>query len=284
VVASAAALQTLCGVVAVIATAPTPFNLLAGGLRERQGMEEAVATDRWSSCSAEVSTDQPAAEAFGAAPVHQSVLTRAEADAATTTFSLTEFHIFFHALTISDNDRYSAIIAVLEHRESAMVSSRSAAAAPAADDDNEDEQVLTPEDLRNKAKEDANAKVIEALASIDTAEEACGGLFADEFKLARETLQACTDPLAAGAAAAQNIIRTILMKCPWKKAEKVVKKADRDTRDVVVLRCRALCKHQKDRVGFLQLVVQAYGRELDKEVRAQLLLAYHKDWGCNSSP
>ena len=37
-------------------------------------------------------------------------------------------------------------------------------------------------------------------------------------------------------------------------------------------------------VGFLQLVVQAYGRELDKEVRAQLLLAYHKDWGCNSSP
>ena len=283
VVASAAALQTLCGVVAVIATAPTPFNLLAGGLRERQGMEEAVATDRWSSCSAEVSTDQPAAEAFGAAPVHQSVLTRAEADAATTTFSLTEFHIFFHALTISDNDRYSAIIAVLEHRESAMVSSRSAAAAPAADDDNEDEQVLTPEDLRNKAKEDANAKVIEALASIDTAEEACGGLFADEFKLARETLQACTDPLAAGAAAAQNIIHYIMMNCPCGK-KKALKKAAQDIRDVVVLRCRALCKDPKDRDGFLEQAARAYGSELDKEVRAQLLLAYHKDWGCNSSP
>ena len=282
-VASAAALQTLCGVVAVIATAPTPFNLLAGGLRERQGMEEAVATDRWSSCSAEVSTDQPAAEAFGAAPVHQSVLTRAEADAATTTFSLTEFHIFFHALTISDNDRYSAIIAVLEHRESAMVSSRSAAAAPAADDDNEDEQVLTPEDLRNKAKEDANAKVIEALASIDTAEEACGGLFADEFKLARETLQACTDPLAAGAAAAQNIIHYIMMNCPCGK-KKALKKAAQDIRDVVVLRCRALCKDPKDRDGFLEQAARAYGSELDKEVRAQLLLAYHKDRTGGATP
>ena len=262
-------------------------------------MEEAAC----SSCSTEVTTDQPAAEAFGAAPVHQGALTSAEADAVVMdTFSLQEFRIFFHALTISDNDRYSAIIAVLNQRETqwamvsesscsaaaewAMVSesSCSAAAATAADDDKEKEQVLTPEELRNKAKEDANAKVIEALASIDTAEEACGGLFADEFKLAREKLQACTDPLAAGAAAAQNIIRTILMKCPWKKAEKVVKKADRDTRDVVVLRCRALCKHPKDRNGFLQLAAQAYGRELDKEVRAQLLLAYHKDWGCNSSP
>ena len=267
----------------VFATTPTPCNLLAGGLHKRRGMEEAVAPETCSSCVPEVSTDQPVAEAFGAAPVHQSVLTTAEADAATATFSLPEFRIFFQGLVISGN-RYSAIIAVLKHKESGMVSSCSAAAAPAADEGKkEEEQVLTPQQLRNKAEEDAKAKVIEALASIDNAENTCGGLFAEWFNFARENLEDCTDPLAAGAAAAQNIIHYIMMKCPCGK-KKALKKAAQDIRDVVVLRCRALCKDPKDRDGFLEQAARAYGSELDKEVRAQLLLAYHKDRTGGATP
>ena len=231
----------------------------------------------------EVSTEEPVAAALGAAPVLQSILTSTEADAATATFSLSEWNLFYQGLVDSGN-RYIAIAAVLEHREEsleelAMESSAAAVATHAADEEEEeeDEQVLTPDQLRSMAKEDAEAKVIEALASIDAAEKACGGLFTAKFKLAREKLQACTDPLAAGAAEAQRIIHNILMNCPCAKAEKALKKADRDVRDVVVLRCIALNEHPQDRDGFLELAAQAHGGELDKEVRAQLLLAYHKD-------
>ena len=66
------------------------------------------------------------------------------------------------------------------------------------------------------------------------------------------------------------------MRCPL-DAEKAVKKADRDVRDVVVLRCRARCTNLKDREGFLEKATEAYDGQLDKEIRAQLLLAYHKD-------
>ena len=231
----------------------------------------------------EVSTEEPVAAALGVVPVLQSILNITEADAATATFSPSEWNLFFQGL-VDSGDRYTAIIAVLEHRASeeslgelAIESSAAVAATYAADEEEDDEQVLTPDQLRSRAKNDAEAKVIEALASIDAAEKACGGLFADMFKLAREKLQACTDPPAAGAAVAQRIIHSILANCPCAKAEKVLKKADRDVRDVVVLRCIAFNEDPKDRDGFLALAEQAYGGKLDKEERAALLLAYHKD-------
>ena len=89
-------------------------------------------------------------------------------------------------------------------------------------------------------------------------------------------LQETTEPLGRGAANAQQLIHEVPMRCP-PAAEKAVKKADRDVRDVVVLRCRARCTNLKDREGFLDKATEAYDGQLDKEIRAQLLLAYHKD-------
>ena len=89
-------------------------------------------------------------------------------------------------------------------------------------------------------------------------------------------LQETTKPLGRGAAQAQQLIHEVLMNCP-PAAEKAVKKADRDVRDVVVLRCRARCTNLKDREGFLEKATEAYDGQLDKEIRAQLLLAYHKE-------
>ena len=133
----------------------------------------------------------------------------------------------------------------------------------------------TAAQMQQKAREDAEAKVAIAVKSIDEAEKACGGHEPD-LVAAKNLLQAQTQPLAAGAAQAQRLIHKVLGTCPT-EAEKAVKKADRDVRDVVVLRCRAECEDPKDRDGFLVKATEAYNGELDKEVRAQLLLAYHKD-------
>ena len=103
------------------------------------------------------------------------------------------------------------------------------------DDDDDEKQVWTPEEMRIKAKKEAEAKVKKALASINAAEKACGGLFADEFKLAR--IRACMDSLATGAAAAERTIRKIMMNCSCAKAMKALKQADRDLSDAVVLEC-----------------------------------------------
>ena len=52
---------------------------------------------------------------------------------------------------------------------------------------------------------------------------------------------------------------------------------DRMMRDEFVRECKCLCKDPKSREEFLKMAEQAYGRQLDKELRAQLLLSYHKD-------
>ena len=258
--------------------------------------------------AAEVTEEVPVATALGAAPVPQSILTEADADAAKATFSLSEFNLFYQFL-VDNKDRFISISEVLRHRYESLVEdddeedddveervlvAECILYTPAAyalypleedeedadddDDDDDEKQVWTPEEMRIKAKEEAEAKVQTALASIDAAEKAFGGLFADEFKLACEKLQACMDPLATGAAAAERIIRKIMMNCFCAKAiMKALKKADRDLRDVVVLQCCSLCKDPKDQKAFLELGEQTYGGAFDdKEYRARLLLAYDK--------
>ena len=260
--------------------------------------------------AAEVTEEVPVATALGAAPVPQSILTEADADAAKATFSLSEFNLFYQFL-VDNKDRFISISEVLRHRYESLVEdddeedddveervlvAECILYTPAVyalypleedeedadddddDDDDDEKQVWTPEEMRIKAKEEAEAKVQTALASIDAAEKAFGGLFADEFKLACEKLQACMDPLATGAAAAERIIRKIMMNCFCAKAiMKALKKADRDLRDVVVLQCCSLCKDPKDQKAFLELAEQTYGGAFDdKEYRARLLLAYDK--------
>lgn len=65
------------------------------------------------------------------------------------------------------------------------------------------------------------------------------------------------------------------------EALSILKTVEHTVRDVVVLRCKFLCKNHKDRDEFLKIAAQAYNGQLDspshKEIRAQLLLAYHKD-------
>ena len=129
--------------------------------------------------------------------------------------------------------------------------------------------------MRQKAREDVEARVDAAVKYIREAEKACGGHEPD-LAQARKVLQAQTPPYAQGAAQAQQLIRKVLGTCPT-EAEKAVRKADRDVRDIVILRCRACCEDPKDRDGFLVKATEAYNGELDKEVRMQLLLAYHKD-------
>ena len=124
-----------------------------------------------------------------------------------------------------------------------------------------------------------------ALESIDAADRACGGNV-PEFGLARQRLQVQTTPLARGAADTHRLVHTVLLTrlqaCRWCdmlsfEADKIVKKADRAVRDVVVLRLLACCDDPRDRDGFMEKATEAYDNDLDKEVRAQLFLAYHKD-------
>jgi hypothetical protein len=129
--------------------------------------------------------------------------------------------------------------------------------------------------MRQDALTTATEKKRKATDSIDVAMAACGAVGEDLMR-ARNLLQKITVPLALGAAEAQKAVHDALVLCTEPEAQKAIKRADRDVRDVVVLLCRAECDDPKDREGFLQKILDAYDQDLDKEVRAQLLLAYHK--------
>ena len=62
---------------------------------------------------------------------------------------------------------------------------------------------------------------------------------------------------------------------------KDLKRVERMVRDVIVLRCKYMCKDSTSREEFLKVAADAYNDLLDQpthtEIRAQLLLAYHKD-------
>ena len=121
----------------------------------------------------------------------------------------------------------------------------------------------------------AKNKTAEALRSIEIAEHKYGGNVA-ALREAYASLWTNAGPWAHGAANAQQLVRTVLPNCPH-EAEEAVRKADRDVRDVVVLTCSSFCQQTQDRDEFLRYAALSYGGELSNEIRASLLLAYHKE-------
>lgn len=194
------------------------------------------------------------------------------------TFCHAEWMMLFQNVMTADQLVAHAVqeqmMAVLEHREKeeeqAEVQQPAAAAAAAA-------TCMTPEDaegLRQQAIQDANDKIDGAILSILAAQDACGRPV-PELQEALRRLKDRTEPLAQGAADAQRLVHRALEGCP-PGAEKAIKNADRDVRDIVALRCRACCADPKDRDAFLVKAGEAYEGDLDKEVRAQLLLSAKK--------
>ena len=210
----------------------------------------------------------------------ESLMDGDDAAAALATFSTSEHMMFWQMLEENASPQtaqwvrsvLSQFLAQREPTNQEMMTMASAAA------------IQVPPELaeraRREARADAEANVKAAMESIIYAQQilqASGGDGIADLQRAMELLQADTDPLAQGAAQAQQLVHQLLLNCPA-GAQRAVKKADRDMRDIVMLRCRAVCIDPKDRDDFLGRAAEAYGGgELDKEVRAQLLLSYHKD-------
>ena len=62
----------------------------------------------------------------------------------------------------------------------------------------------------------------------------------------------------------------------WENRAKHAEEARCDIRDALVLHCRSQAADPGDRGAFLETAEQVIGRRLDRELRAVLLLAYHK--------
>ena len=118
------------------------------------------------------------------------------------------------------------------------------------------------------AEEEAAEKTRDAVRSLEVAEEGGGG---EGFGEVRQLLE---DPCAKSAARALMAIASLVNKCD-KEALGAVKAAERAVRDVIVIRCRSRAE-PGDRGAFLEAAEEAFGRPLDRELRAVLLLAYHK--------
>ena len=104
------------------------------------------------------------------------------------------------------------------------------------------------------------------------------GRFLPELNVARHRLQAATEPPARGAAEAQRAVHSVIPRVPaFMELAEDIAKADRDVRDIVVLRCRACCRDPKDREAFKEMALEAYSHELDTDAKALLLLSYSKD-------
>ena len=215
-----------------------------------------------------------------------------EDDAAVATFSKREHMAFWHMLRGNANPEIakwmqSELAKFLTHRESdEYVRHRGLASAS-------DEYMMyvasapaveVPPDLvkraRREAQEDADEKVQSATESIMYAQEIllnCGGAGIGDLEHAMMLLTPHTNPLAQGAAQAQELIHQVLLNCPG-YARKAMKKANNHVKDIVMLRCRAESTNLMSRNEFLGSVAAAYGvKELDTEKREQLLLAYQKN-------
>ena len=123
----------------------------------------------------------------------------------------------------------------------------------------------------------AEGKLQLALRKIEAADQALGGNH-PELQFAWRRLQECTHPLAGSAADAHMHMHNIVNLGPTGTAAALqsIKAAERDIRDLVVLLCRAVCIDPSDRAEFDRNVTRAYDDNLEQEMRAQLLLAYHK--------
>ena len=222
-------------------------------------------------------------EGEGDVPV-QSGLDESAAAAVLATFSTSEHRLFLKRLRDNAHPENRAwMLSVLEEflaqRYPEEKHEQDYAASAAATTLNPVAKHALMQSARREARADAEAQVKPAMESIMYAQkilQCCGGDGIADLQII-ELLHADTDPLAQGAAQAQQLVHRALLNCPA-GAKKAVKKADRDVRDIVMLRCRAVCKDPKDRDEFLGQAAQAYGGgELDKEVREQLLLSYHKN-------
>lgn len=111
-----------------------------------------------------------------------------------------------------------------------------------------------------------------------------------QIEAACEKVQAFVKPAALGAAQAQRLVHHLQLNNTTPEATheardfvvhhvqlNLIKKANRQVRDLVVFRCRAECGDPNDREAFLMKAHEAYERDLDKELRAQFLLAFHKE-------
>ena len=117
------------------------------------------------------------------------------------------------------------------------------------------------------AHKEAVEKKRDAIRSMEAVEEACG----HALENARRLLEG---PCAKSAASALMDLAQVAKSCD-KGALAAVKAAERAVRDVVVLRCCSQGE-EKDRSAFLEAAEEAFGRPLDRELRAKLLLAFHK--------
>ena len=90
----------------------------------------------------------------------------------------------------------------------------------------------------------------------------------------REALRLLEAPSAKSAASSLILFGDVSQSCD-QDALGAVKAAKKAVRDVVVLRC--CCQvGTVDRSAFLEAAEEAFGSGLDRELRAQLLLAFHK--------
>ena len=118
------------------------------------------------------------------------------------------------------------------------------------------------------AHKEAVEKKRDAIRSMEAVEEACG----HALENARRLLEG---PCAKSAASALMDLAQFANSCD-QRALAAVKAAERAVRDVVVLRCCSQGE-EKDRSAFLEAAEKAFGRDsLDRELRAKLLLAFHK--------
>lgn len=156
-----------------------------------------------------------------------------------------------------------------------------------------DGSVVTLVRVPNQAMIDADRQLPGALSSIQEAQQVLGGGLEEHWPVladlhaARQMILALgpplewTHPLAHGAANAQKrISHAVQTSADWGAGTtdmQALKKADRDTRDLVVSLCRAVCSCPGDREEFLKHVRAAYGENLPNDLRAQLLLACHKN-------
>ena len=126
---------------------------------------------------------------------------------------------------------------------------------------------------------------LKAHASIKAAERLCCDP-PSELEEARGRLETATDPFPKGAVDAERLVDRARHKWSMngQMAVRAMKKASRDLRDLVVTRCQACSEEPKNRDSFLIKVAEAYGDAFNHDVRAKILMAYHKHPANNQDP
>ena len=157
-------------------------------------------------------------------------------------------------------------------------------------DEETDEEVQegVDQDGQDEDEEEEADPLLKAATEADKVlglvEEVCKILKSSSMDL-EEVCQAIVDINATfpsrGAFRALRAINRALQSKPVDAAEGKMKEIQHKVRDIIVLRTKSVCKNPKDRDEFLKVAADDYGGSLDTEdwkaVRAQVLLAYHKD-------